>query len=135
MERSARAPTGSRLIFLFPWFFHCMQTSVYLSHLRVSFLKRIMAGPGTFEYLEKLMAVESQHMEAEIFIGITFFFFFFFYLHVQNCIFFSITQGFSRVKYTQGEVAEFICAYEERLIQSKIREGMFTPEEIQQGIL
>ena len=57
---------GSWLFFLFQWFFHRMQTSVYLSHLCVSFLKRIMAGPGTFEYLEKLMAVESRHMEAEL---------------------------------------------------------------------
>ena len=39
------------------------------------------------------------------------------------------------MKYTSGEVAKIICACEERLIQSKVREGPFTPEEIQQGAL
>ena len=48
---------------------------------------------------------------------------------------FSVTQGFSQVKYTPGKVAEIICTCEERLIRSKIREGPFTPEEIQHGAL
>ena len=60
MERSAHAPMGPRLIFLFSWFFHRMKTSANLPHPRVNFFfQKIMAGPGTFEYLEKLMAVES----------------------------------------------------------------------------